>query len=112
MIYFDNAATSFPKPPGVAEAMTHFTQDVGANPGRAAHRLAVDSGRIVYNAREAIASLFNTPDPLRVTFCANVTEALNTALKGFLRPGDHVVTSSMEHNAVMRPLRALERHGV
>jgi cysteine desulfurase/selenocysteine lyase len=112
MIYFDNAATSWPKPPGVAEAMVHFLNDVGANPGRSAHRLAVEAGRIVYNAREAVAELFNAPDPLRVVFGHNVTEALNLALRGLLRPGDHVITSSMEHNSVMRPLRALERQGV
>jgi hypothetical protein len=108
MIYFDNAATSWPKPPGVAEAMTHFIKEVGANPGRAAHRQALESGRIVYNAREAVCELFHAPDPLRLVWCKNVTEALNLALRGLLRPGDHVVTSSMEHNAMMRPLRALE----
>jgi cysteine desulfurase family protein len=112
MIYFDNAATSWPKPPCVAEAMVHFLDQVGANPGRAAHRRAVEAGRIVYEAREAVAELFNAPDPLRVVFGLNVTEALNLALRGLLRPGDHVVTSSMEHNSVMRPLRALERRGV
>jgi cysteine desulfurase/selenocysteine lyase len=112
MIYFDNAATSWPKPPVVAEAMVRFLNDVGANPGRSAHRLAVEAGRIVYNAREAVAELFNAPDPLRVVFGHNVTEALNLALRGLLRPGDHVITSSMEHNSVMRPLRALERRGV
>ncbi len=112
LIYFDNAATSWPKPAGVAEAMTHFLTEVGANPGRAAHRLAVEAGRLVYGAREAVAELFHTADPLRVVFGANVTEALNLALTGLLRPGEHVVTSSMEHNAVMRPLRALERQGV
>ncbi len=112
MIYFDNAATSWPKPPAVAKAMLHFLNEVGANPGRAAHRRAVESGRIVYEAREAVATLFNAPDPLRVVFGLNVTEALNLALRGYLRPGDHVITSSMEHNSVMRPLRALERAGV
>jgi cysteine desulfurase/selenocysteine lyase len=112
VIYFDNAATSWPKPPGVAEAMVHFLDEVGANPGRAAHRRAVEAGRIVYDAREAVAELFNAPDPLRVAFGPNVTEALNLALCGLLRPGDHVVTSSMEHNAMMRPLRALESGGV
>jgi cysteine desulfurase/selenocysteine lyase len=112
VIYFDNAATSWPKPPGVAEAMVHFLNEVGANPGRSAHRLAVESGRIVYNTREAVAELFNAPDPLRVVFGHNVTESLNLALRGLLRPGDHVITSSMEHNSVMRPLRALERQGV
>nr|HID12853.1 aminotransferase class V-fold PLP-dependent enzyme [Anaerolineae bacterium] len=112
MIYFDNAATSWPKPPGVVEAMVHFMDDVGANPGRSGHRLSVEAGRIVYDAREAVAELFNAPDPLRVVFGLNVTEALNLALRGLLRPGDHVITSSMEHNSMMRPLRALERQGV
>ena len=108
MIYFDNAATSWPKPPGVAEAMVHFIEEVGANPGRAAHRQAIESGRIVYGAREAVCELFHAPDPLRVAFTKNVTEALNLVLRGLLRPGDHVVTSSMEHNSMMRPLRALQ----
>jgi cysteine desulfurase/selenocysteine lyase len=112
MIYFDNAATSWPKPPCVVEAMLHFLNNVGANPGRSAHRLSIESARIVHGAREAIAELFNAPDPLRVVFGLNVTEALNLALYGLLRPGDHVITSSMEHNSVMRPLRALERTGV
>jgi len=112
MIYFDNAATSWPKPPGVAEAMVYFMEAVGANPGRAAHRLAVDAGRVVYGAREAVGELFGAPDPLRVVFGQNVTEALNLALRGLLCPGDHVVTSSMEHNAMMRPLRWLEGRGI
>jgi cysteine desulfurase family protein len=88
--------------------MTHFLEAVGANPGRSGHRLSLEAGRVVYGAREAIAELFNAVDPLRVVLGANVTEALNLALLGYLRPGDHVVTSSMEHNSVMRPLRALE----
>lgn len=112
MIYFDNAATSWPKPPEVLEAMTRFLRDVGANPGRSGHRTAVEAGRIVYAAREAVCELVNAPDPLRVAFAANVTQALNMAMRGLLRPGDHVITSSMEHNSVMRPLRALEREGV
>jgi cysteine desulfurase family protein len=112
MIYFDNAATSWPKPPGVAEAMVHFLEAVGANPGRSAHRQAIESGRIVYGAREAVCELFHAPDPLRLVFTKNVTEALNLALQGLLRSGDHVITSSMEHNSVMRPLRALQRAGV
>lgn len=112
LIYFDNAATSWPKPPGVAQAMTAFLEEVGANPGRSGHRLSVKAARIVYATREAVAALFNAPDPLRVVFGHNVTDALNLALHGLLRPGDHVITSSMEHNAVMRPLRALESAGV
>ena len=112
MIYLDNAATSWPKPPGVAEAVLHYIQDVGANPGRSGHQLAVEAGRIVYDAREALAQLFNVADPLRIVFTANATEALNLALCGYLQPGDHVVTTSMEHNAVMRPLRYLQSTGV
>ncbi|HID86982.1 MAG TPA: aminotransferase class V-fold PLP-dependent enzyme, partial [Anaerolineae bacterium] len=112
MIYFDNAATSWPKPPGVVEAMVHFMGEVGANPGRSAHRLSIAAARIVYEARESLAELFHVADPLRIVFGPNATEALNLALCGYLRPGDHVITSSMEHNSVMRPLRALERRGV
>jgi len=109
MIYFDNAATSWPKPAGVLDAMSRFMAEVGANPGRSAHLLSVEAGRVVYETRELLARLFSLPDPLRVVFGLNATEALNLALWGLLRPGDRVVTSSMEHNSVMRPLRALER---
>jgi cysteine desulfurase family protein len=92
--------------------MLHYMERVGANPGRSGHRLSIEAARIVYETREAVAGLFHAPDPLRVIFTAQVTQALNLALHGWLRPGDHVVTSGMEHNAVMRPLRALERAGV
>lgn len=112
MIYLDNSATTWPKPPCVGEAMLHYLDHVGANPGRSGHRLAVEAARVVYGAREAVAELFRAPDPLRVVFGANATEAVNLALHGLLRPGDHVITGSMEHNSVMRPLRALERQGV
>lgn len=112
MIYLDNAATSWPKPPGVSKALVDFTERVGANPGRAGHRLAVEAGRIVYNTREALATIFNAPNPLRIVFGANVTEGINLCLYGVLKPGDHVITSSMEHNSVLRPLRDLEKSGV
>jgi len=112
VIYLDNAATSWPKPPEVAVAMTHFITHIGANPGRSGHRLSIEAARTVYAAREAVAELFGAPDPLRVVFGHNVTEALNLALFGLLRAGQHVITSSMEHNSVMRPLRALEQQGV
>jgi len=112
MIYLDNAATSWPKPPGVAQAMVHFLDRVGANPSRAGHRLAIEAGRTVYAAREAVARLFHAPDPMRVVFGPNVTWALNLALCGLLGRDDHVITSSMEHNAMMRPLRALVRRGI
>lgn len=112
MIYLDNAATSWPKPPEMVEAIADFYARVGANPGRSGHRLSVEAARVVYAAREAVAALFHAPDPLRIVFGANVTAALNLALYGLLRAGDHVVTSSMEHNSTMRPLRALARRGV
>lgn len=111
-LYLDNAATSWPKPPAVRAAVLHYLDEVGANPGRSGHHLSIEAGRIVDSARECVAELFHAPDPLRVIFGANTTAALNLALCGWLRPGDHVVTSSMEHNAVMRPLRQLEREGV
>ena len=112
LVYLDNAATSWPKPPGVAVAMQHFLDEIGANPGRSGHRLSVESGRIVYEAREAVAGLFGASDPLRVIFGMNATDGINLVLHGILKPGDHVVTSSMEHNAVMRPLHDLEMRGV
>lgn len=112
IIYLDHPATSWPKPPEVAAAMLFFLQEVGANPGRSGHRLSVEAARVVYAAREAVAELFGGEDALRVVFGANVTWALNQALHGYLRPGDHVITSGMEHNSMMRPLRDLERQGV
>jgi len=112
LIYFDNAATSWPKPPVVRQAMDDFLENVGANPGRAGHRLANVAGRVVYQTREVLADLFNLADPFLLVFCANATEALNLALFGLLRPGDHVITSSLEHNSLMRPLRVLESRGV
>lgn len=108
MIYLDHAATSWPKPPEVLAAMRDFLERAGGNPGRSGHRLSVEAGRIVYDAREAVAELFNAPDPLRVIFTLNATHAINIALHGLLRPGDRIVTSGIEHNAVMRPLRAME----
>jgi cysteine desulfurase family protein len=112
MIYLDNVATSFPKPDAVIRAMSNFLERAGGNPGRSGHRLSIEAGRIVYNAREAIAELFHARDPLCVIFTLNATHALNLVLRGIVRSGDRVVTTSMEHNAVMRPLRALERAGV
>jgi cysteine desulfurase family protein len=112
LIYLDNAATTWPKPSCVTQAVVNYMNEVGANPGRGSHRLAIAAGRIVYDAREALARLFGVADPLRVVFASNATEALNLVLLGYLHPGDHVVTSSVEHNAVMRPLRYLESTGV
>ena len=112
MIYLDHAATSWPKPAEVTRAMVDFLEQSGGNPGRSGHSLSVAAARIVYAAREAVAGLFHAPDPLRVIFTANVTHSLNLAISGLLTPGDRVVTTGMEHNSVMRPLRALESTGV
>lgn len=112
MIYLDNAATSWPKPPEVLRAMTNVLERAGGNPGRSGHQLSVEAARIMYQAREDIAEFFHAGDPLRVVFTSNATHAINLALRGLLKPGDRVVTSSMEHNAVMRPLRSLEKQGV
>ena len=112
MIYLDNAATSWPKPPEVTEAMVRFLDETGGNPGRSGHELSIEAGKIVYNTRELIVKLFNAPDPLRVIFTLNATHAINLALFGMLQPGDRVITTGMEHNCVMRPLRALESMGV
>ncbi len=112
VIYFDNAATSWPKPEETLQAMEHYLRHVGGNPGRSGHRHSLDAARIVMNAREAVAELFGIQDALNVAFTKNATEALNLATRGLLHPGDHVITSSMEHNSVMRPLRALEKEGL
>ncbi len=111
-IYLDNAATSFPKPPQVTEAMVYYMKEVGANPGRSGHPLSVEAGCIVERARRGLAALFNVRDPNRIVFALNVTEALNTVFQGFLGPGDHVLTTAMEHNSVIRPLRDLEQRHI
>jgi cysteine desulfurase/selenocysteine lyase len=112
MIYFDNAATSWPKPPQVKEAMVTFMEEVGANPGRSGHFRSIEAARIVFETREALSVLFHVKDSSRIVFTLNGTESINLALKGLLKPGDHVITSSMEHNSVMRPLRDLEKKGI
>ncbi|MBU0616672.1 MAG: aminotransferase class V-fold PLP-dependent enzyme [Planctomycetes bacterium] len=112
MIYLDNAATSWPKPDAVHEAVSHSLREVGANPGRSGHRLANEAERVRFDTREALAELLGVKNPMRVVFTSNATTALNLVIAGLLTPGTHVVTTGMEHNAVMRPLRALEQHGV
>jgi len=112
MIYFDNSATSWPKPPQVKEAMVRFMDEIGANPGRSGHLLSIEAAKILFETRELLAKLFNVKDSSRIIFTYNATESINLALKGLLQPGDHVITSSMEHNSVMRPLRDLEKKGV
>ena len=112
IIYLDNAATSYPKPECVFRATDDFNRQMGGNPGRGASRKTMTSNSILLETREALASLFNIPDSTRIAFCLNITEALNTGLKGILKPGDHVITTSMEHNAVARPLLGLTQRGV
>jgi cysteine desulfurase family protein len=111
-VYFDNAATSWPKPESMIQAMTDFSAGIGASPGRSGHRKSIDSGRVIFEARERVARILGADDPLRIVFTKNATEALNIAITGLLKPGDRCITSSMEHNSVMRPLRTLELSGV
>ena len=113
LIYCDHAATSFPKPVQVTEAITRALTESSASPGRSAHRMSLTAARIIFDAREAVAQLINGEDSSRIAFTANVTQALNIALLGFMRHGDHVLTTSLEHNSVMRPLSWLmEDRGV
>lgn len=105
MIYFDNAATTRQKPPEVAEAVAAAINDFGGA-GRGVHEASLDAGMTVFRCRRQIARLFNAPDVKRVCFALNVTEALNTAIRGLLRPGDHAVTTAASHNSVLRPLFA------
>ena len=112
MIYLDNAATSFPKPEKTVRAMAEALVRCGANPGRAGHRLALEAGRIVEGCRTAIAQMLGEEDPTRVVFCQNATDALNMAIHGTVRTGDHVVSTLLEHNSVLRPLAELSRSGV
>jgi cysteine desulfurase family protein len=111
MIYLDNAATSWPKPPQVKEAMDRFMEEVGANPGRSGHSLSIEAARIIYETREALSALFHVKDSSRIVFTLNATESINLALKGLLKPQGHIIASSIEHNSVMRPLRDLEKRG-
>lgn len=111
-IYFDQAATSYPKPKSVVEAMVHFMSEVGVNVGRGSYREAYTADSVVYETRELLKTLFNASDSKNVIFTANITQSLNMVLKGYLKPGDHVLVSAMEHNAVMRPLIQLKANGV
>jgi cysteine desulfurase family protein len=109
MVYLDNAATTWPKPDSVYRAIDTAMRAHGANPGRGAYRMSVEAETIVDDTRQAVARLFNAPAPERVIFTLNCTDALNIALKGLIKPGDRVVTGPFEHNAVTRPLHALQR---
>ena len=111
MIYFDNAATTLRKPPCVAQAVAEAIGSLG-NPGRGVHEGALSASRVIYDARAALAELFGAESPQRIAFTANSTEALNMAIKGILSPGDHVITTALEHNSVLRPLFEMEDRGI
>src|SRR5512134_1990934 len=96
LVYLDNGATSFPKPPAVAAAMSRFLLEVGGSPGRSGHRLSQEAARVVFECREAVATLIGAPDARRIAFTLNATQALNTAIYGLLRAGDRVLTTAME----------------
>ena len=108
MIYLDNAATSHPKPKETLRELNRFVKTVGGNPGRGGHTASVDAARIVFETRERLAAFINGSHSERLIFTQNGTESLNLAIIGFIRPSDHVITTSMEHNSVMRPLSFLE----
>ncbi len=112
MIYLDNAATSHPKPPRVYERVDAVLRNWSANPGRSGHAMAIEAARIIFETRESVARLFHIANPDRIVFTPNATGALNLAILGTLQPGDHCVTTNMEHNSVVRPLHALEQRGV
>lgn len=112
MHYFDNAATSWPKPEPVYEACNEFLRYNGASPGRSSHCLAKQADQMVDDTRVLLARFFNAPDPRQVAFTFNATDGLNLVIKGLLKPGDHCITTTVEHNSVSRPLRRLEREGV
>jgi len=111
-IYLDNSATSFPKPESVYDAVNHTLRVCGANPGRGGHRMSLDAARLVFEARETVGQFFGVADASRIVFTSGATESLNLALFGVLQSGDHVVTTVMEHNSMLRPLRALQDRGV
>jgi cysteine desulfurase family protein len=107
--YFDNAASSWPKPNQVLEAMTICLEEYAANPGRGSHQMAVKASRTIFETRKSVAKLFAIANPNDICFTSNTTEALNLAIKGFLKAGDHVISSSIEHNSVRRPLEYMRQ---
>jgi cysteine desulfurase family protein len=107
LIYFDNAATSWPKPDKVIKAIIDYQNKFAANPGRSGHRMSLESARMIFETRMKITKFFNGDEPLNLIFTQNVTHSLNIVVKGLLKQGDHIITTSMEHNAVMRPINEL-----
>lgn len=111
-IYFDNAATSYPKPMSVSDSMLKYIRDIGSNVNRSGYGSAYEAEDVLYETRRLLCNRFNGSDCKNVVFTANITTSLNIILKGLLKPGDHVLTSSIEHNAVMRPLTQLSAKGI
>lgn len=112
MIYLDNSATSFPKPASVYNAVESSMKHFGANPGRSGHKMSLTASEMVYKCREALAGIYNIKKPENIVFTPNCTYALNTVIKGYIKPNDHIVVSELEHNSVLRPLQALSDTGV
>lgn len=111
MIYLDNAATTFHKPPEVEKAVIEAFHTIG-NAGRGAHSATLDASRVIYQTRQKLAELFNVDDAAQIAFTCNATEALNIAIQGLFIKGDHVITTECEHNSVLRPLYLMEKKGV
>lgn len=112
MVYFDNGATTFPKPDVVYDSIMTAMKEYGANPGRSGHKMALKASRGIYETRELMGKLFNFNNPMNIILTFNATQSLNIGIKGTLKPGDHVITTSMEHNSVLRPITYLDKFGV
>ncbi|WP_426351204.1 aminotransferase class V-fold PLP-dependent enzyme [Alloiococcus sp. CFN-8] len=112
MIYLDNAATSFPKPSEVYEEVLSAMKTYGANPGRSSHSMGIEASSVIMDTRSELAELLNVPNPLNIIFTSNATEALNIAIKGVLQKGDHIISTLLEHNSVLRPLDSLGKRGM
>ncbi|MHC4995286.1 MAG: aminotransferase class V-fold PLP-dependent enzyme [Planctomycetota bacterium] len=111
-LYLDNAATSFPKPDAVHAAVIKFATELGASPGRGSYQESIEAGRLLYQARERINTLINGQDPDHIIFTLNCSDALNLAIKGVVQPGDHVITTELDHNSILRPFNKLVADGV
>ena len=112
IVYLDNAATTFPKPDGALDRMVETYKKKGVSPGRGSYDLAFEADDLVYDVRARLARLFNTPDPGRVIFTSNATDSINIVLQGMVKKGDHVVSTRLEHNSVLRPLYHLREKGI
>ena len=112
MIYLDNAASSFPKPQCVYKAMYDWIRSNGANAGRSGHKLSYDAGVLIYETRELIGEIFGIKNPENISLVPNATYGLNMLIQGLLKDGDHVITTELEHNSVLRPLYKCEKRNV